>query len=180
MFNLLRSDIDRYDNFLRTPGLSAEEELARIEEEQAKQKELIMDAATIGGTTAGLGWWAGRYGMPSPFGIPLDLLVAGASYGIVAFGGALGLGSLGKYDKIFANVGHGSLAHYLTFWSTKLGRSMRLKAGEPDLTEKEDPESWEIKGAVTAGWEYQQPQQMNPGMGGYMPFGQQQAHHARP
>ena len=162
------SNFDSFDNHLRRRqhGMSAAEELAKIEEERAKQTELITDALTIGGTAAGLGWWSGRYGMPAPFGIPADLIAAGVSYGLVAFGGALGLGNLGKYDRVLADVGHGSLAHYLTFWGTRTGRRMRASAGEAALTEAQET------GAGVAGWEYQGGQ-LAQGMGGYTPFGQQ-------
>ena len=167
MFALRQSDFEPSlgsDNFLHgmddhldVRHMSDGERLAHYDEKEAEVRhatDMLMDGATIAGTAGAFGWWSGRYGMPAPFGIPADLIAAGLGYGIIAFQGSLGLGSLGKYEKTFVNVAHGAFAHYLTYVGTRFGRSMRSKAGEGPLTNDQENPPTNIGGGSTSGWSF--------------------------
>lgn len=115
-----------------------------LEEVRAQSREMVArvtDAALVGGTAFGFGWYQGRNGgMPELFGLPYDLLAAIVLHGI----NFAGYG--GQYEEYIHSVANGALASYAVNAGARLGvRMAQEAAAAPAAT----------PGAATAGWSYQ-------------------------
>ena len=104
---------------------SARSRVARVKAEASEAVEIVISAATVSGTSFGLGIINGRWGSPELLGVPVDAGVGIAAH-VLAF--------MDIAPLYLHNVGNGGFGSYFSALGVGVGQKMAREARAPAVT----------------------------------------------